>query len=103
MGGGLIHAAVGIWGGFGGCLTKRWGVGLVSGVENGLSGGVDFIGLPEMDLVGGHQANARMVVMAIVPVEKGAKERSGVFDAAKAFWKLQLVFQCLEVAFPRQS
>ena len=78
-------------------------VGGEGGGQGGLAGGVDFTGFAAMDLVGSHQAEAGMVVALIVPGEKGAKEGYGVFDAAKTFWKLRLVFQCLEVAFPRRG
>jgi len=34
-------------------------------IEDGLPGRVDFIGLPVMDLIGRHQADAEMMVVTV--------------------------------------
>jgi len=64
-----------------------------------LTGGVDGAGLAEMHLVGRHQADAGMVMSAVVPIEEIAAERLGILDAAEALGKLRLVFHGFEVAF----
>ena len=52
-----------------------------------------------MDLIRRHQADAGVVMVAIVPVEEVAAEGLCVLDAAEALWELRLVFQSLEAAF----
>jgi hypothetical protein len=46
-----------------------------------------------------HQANAKMMVVAIIPLEKITTEALGILDSAKSFRKLRLILQGLEVAF----
>jgi hypothetical protein len=58
-----------------------------------LASGVDCVSLTVMHLVGGHQANAGMVVILIVPIEEAAAERLGILNAAEALWKLRLAPQ----------
>ena len=67
-------------------------------VECDLAGGVDFVGLTVVHLVGRQQADAGMVVFLIVPGEEAAAERFGVLNAAKTLRKLRLVFHGFEVA-----
>jgi hypothetical protein len=64
-------------------------------IEGRLACGVDGVGLSVMDLVGCHEADAGVMVVAVVPVEEGPTERFGVFDAAEPFGELGLVFQGL--------
>ena len=82
----------------GGFVDEAVGVGLEGLIECFLSGGVDHIGLSVVDLIGGHQADAEMVVILVVAVEEGAAEGLGVLDAAEAPGELGLVFQGLKVA-----
>ena len=79
-------------------VDEAVGVGLEGLVEGFLSGGVDRIGLSVVDLIGGHQADADMVVILVVLVEEGAAEDLGVLDAAEPLWELGLIFEGLEVA-----
>ena len=72
-------------------------------VEDRLAGGVDFIDLPVVDLVGRHQADAEMMVVAVVPGEEMPAEGLGILDAAEPFGKLRLIFQGLEVAFAKRD
>ena len=58
--------------------------------------GVD---LAVMHLIGGHQAEAGVVVILVIPVEEAAAEASGVLDAAEALREAWLVFEGLEAAF----
>src|SRR3546814_5751573 len=67
-------------------------------VEDRLTGGVDFICLAVMDLIGRHKADTEMMMVLVVPVEEMAAERLCVLGTAEAFWELRLIFQCLEVA-----
>ena len=67
--------------------------GFVEGaIEGKLAGGVDGIGLTLVHLIGGHQADAGMVMLLIVPIEEAAAEGLGVLDGAEAFWELRLVY-----------
>ena len=51
-----------------------------------------------MHLVRGHQADAGVMMVLVVPVEEAAAEAPGVLDAAEALWEAWLIFQGLEVA-----
>ena len=49
-------------------------------VEGGLSGGIDGLGLSEVDLVRCHQANAGVMVLFVIPREESAAEAAGMLD-----------------------
>ena len=82
----------------GGLFDEAVRVGVVGSIEGFLALGVDLVGLSVVDLVRRHQADAVMVVIAIVPIEEGAAESLGVLDGAEAPGKLRLVFAGLEEA-----
>ena len=67
------------------------------GVERGLAGGVDCIGLSEVDLVGRHQGDACVMMVFVMSSEEAAAECAGLVDGLEPFWELRLVFQGLEV------
>ena len=62
-----------------------------------LTGGMDGVGLAVMHLVWGHQADADVMVILVVPGEEAAAESPGILDAAETFRELRLVFQGLEL------
>ena len=68
-------------------------------VEGGLSGGMDGLGLSEVDLVGCHQPDAGVMVFLVIPREESAAEAAGMLDGLEVLWKFRLVFQGLEVCF----
>ena len=68
------------------------------GVERGLAGCVDCVGLPEVDLVGCHQADACVMMVLVIPGEEAATERAGLVDRPEPFGELWLIFQRLEVS-----
>jgi hypothetical protein len=80
-------------------LADRSRVGAEGTIEGLLSGGMDLVGLSIVDLIRGHEADADVVVVLIVPGEEVAAELPGVFDAAEALWEPGLILQGLEVAF----
>ena len=59
---------------------------------------MNCVRLSVVHLVWRHQANAEMVVVAIVPLEKVATKTLGILDTAESFWELRLIFHCFEVA-----
>ena len=61
-----------------------------SAVENFLASCVDLVGLTIVDLVRRHQADARVMMIPIIPIEEGAAERLCVLDAAEPLRKLGL-------------
>ena len=63
--------------------------------ESGLPGGVYGFGLTVMDLVGGHQADAAVVMILIVPVEEASAEVFGLLGGFEALWEFRLIFQGL--------
>ena len=69
------------------------------GVERGLAGGVDCIGLPEVDLVRRHQGDAGVMMVARLPGEEAAAECAGRNDGLEPFGEFRLIFQRLEVGF----
>ena len=44
---------------------------------------MDGIGLAIMNLIGCHETEAGMMVIAIIPIEESAAERLGVFDTSE--------------------
>ena len=80
-------------------FDEAFGVGSVGKIEDFLSGGVDFISLSIVNLIGRHQSNSGMMMITIIPVEKVAAECLCVFDATEPLWKLRLIFQSFEAAF----
>jgi hypothetical protein len=74
-------------------------VGAEGAIEGLLARRVDRIDLAVMDLAKRHQAEAGMMVILIVPVEKASTECLGILDAAEALGELRLIFEGLEVAF----
>ncbi len=67
-------------------------------IESALPGGMDGIGLAVVDLVRGHQTEAEVVVVLIVPGEELPAELLGILAAAEALGKPRLVFEGFEVA-----
>jgi hypothetical protein len=62
-------------------------------IESALPGGMDGIGLAVVDLVRGHQTEAEVVVVLIVPGEELPAELLGILAAAEALGKPRLVFE----------
>ena len=58
---------------------------------------MDGIGLAVMHLVRGHQADAAVMVILVVPGEEAAAEGPDILDTAEAPGELRLVFQGFEV------
>jgi hypothetical protein len=67
-------------------------------IQGVLAGGVDCVGQAVMDLIGRHETDAGMVMLAVIPIEEIAAEGLGILDATEALWKLRLVFHGFEVA-----
>ena len=67
------------------------------GVKRGLAGGMDCVGLPEVDLIRCHEADACVVMVFIIPGEEAAAERAGLNDGLEPFGEFRLIFQRLEV------
>ena len=78
-----------------GLLDEALGLGVEGAIEGPLSGGMDVVSLAVVDLVWGHEAEARMVMVLVVPGEEAAAEVLGILNAAEALWELGLVFQSL--------
>ena len=77
-------------GGFWRLVDEAVWVGAEGLSEDFLAGGVEFVGLTVVELVGRHQADAHMVVVLIVPVEESSAEGLGVLDAAEPLGELGL-------------
>ena len=69
------------------------------GVKRGLSGGIDCVGLPEVDLIGRHQADACVVMVLVIPGCEPAAKGAGLVDGLEPFGELWLILQGLEVGF----
>ena len=88
----------------GGRLWRRGGfsvyeavwVGVEGDLEGFLAFGTDLVGLSAVDLVWRHEADAEMVVVAIVPVEEPAAEGLGVLDGTEFIGELGLMFAVLK-------
>lgn len=64
-----------------------------------LSRSDDFAGLTVMQRTWRKQADAAVVMLVVVPVEKTAAERQAVFVAAEAFREFRSIFHRLKLAF----
>ena len=73
-------------------FDEAFRVSLKGAIEDFLASGVDFFDLAVMNLVGRHQTDAGMVVVAIISVEEATNECPCILDAAETFWELRLVF-----------
>ncbi len=62
-----------------GCVEERR-------VEGGLAGGVDLAGMPEVDLLGCHQADACVIIVLIILGEEATAERVGLIDGLEPSW-----------------
>ena len=76
----------GFGGWYGGLFDEALGIGVEGVVEGPLSGGVDVVGLAVVDLVGGHEAEAGMVMVLVVPGEEAAAEVLGVLECSRSAW-----------------
>jgi len=65
-------------------------------IEGGLAGGVDCVGLPEVDLIRGHQADTCVVMVFVVPGEEKAAEGGCPVDGLEPSGELRSMFQRLE-------
>ena len=71
----------------------------VRGVKGGLAGGMDGLGLSEVDLVRCHQADTGVMMLFVIPSEEPAAKRAGLFDGLIVSGEFRLVFQGLEMRF----
>ena len=63
----------------------------VRGVEGGLAGSMDGLGLSEVDLVGRHQPDTSVMVVLVVPSEEPTTECEGVIDGFELLGEFRLV------------
>ena len=66
-------------------------------VKCSLTGGIEGVGLAEVDLIWCHQADASVVMVFVMPGEEAAAKGAGLVDGLEPFWELGLIFQGLEV------
>ena len=59
----------------------------------------DLLGSAVMHVCWRQQAQPRVVVLIVVPVEEIDTETTRIFDAAEAFWKVRPVLERLELGF----
>ena len=64
----------GFGGWYGGLFDEALWLGVEGAVEGPLSGGMDVVSLAVVDLVRGHEAEARMVMVLVVPGEDAAAD-----------------------------
>ena len=69
------------------------------GIQGFLACGVDTVGLPEVDLVGGHQADTSVMMVFVVPCEEPAAEGAGLVDGFEAPGEFRLILHRFEVGF----
>ena len=75
-----------------GCAEKRR-------VERCLAGGIEVVGLTEVDLIRRHQADACVVMVLVIPSEEATAKGAGFVDGLEPFEELWLILQGLEVGF----
>ena len=72
------------------------------GLEYTGSGGDAFGGVAVMDVVRSQQADAAVVVFAVVPVEEGTAVRTGVLVRAEALGEVRPVLERLEMSLGKR-
>ena len=78
-------------------FDKTLGVGLPGSVKDSLASGNE-LGRPAMvDSGRGHQIEAGMVVLVVVPGKELLAEAAGIFDRAEAVGEARTVFQGFEL------
>jgi hypothetical protein len=82
-----IQISVGTAGGFGSLTDEALGVDTIGGVENGLALFEDERGLIVVDHGRGEQAQPRLAVFFVVPVEKSLRKSPAILNAAEAIRK----------------
>ena len=70
-------------------------------IESVLAGGMDGVGLPEVDLVARHQPDAGVMMVFVIPSEETAAESACILDGLKPLGEFWLIFQGLELGLPR--
>ena len=70
-------------------------------IKGDLAGGMDGVGLPEVDLIGCHQPDACVMMVLIIPGEETAAESACILDGLIPLGEFRLIFQGLEMGLPR--
>lgn len=83
---------------FGRFVNESFWVDLECVAESVLARRMNCVSLSVVHLVRRHQANAEVVMIAIVPLEKVTTKTLGILDTAESFWELRLIFHGFEVA-----
>ena len=76
---------------------KALGVGGVGDLKDTRPFDLDAFGVAEMDRGRGVEAESRMAVLMVVPVEETSAEGTAIFDRAKTVRKLRSVLERLEL------
>ena len=66
-------------------------------IKRSLSGGIDCVGLPEVDLIWCHQADACVMVVLVMPGCEPSAESASRVDRLEPPGVFRLIFQRLEV------
>ena len=69
------------------------------GFESCLACSIDRLGLSEVDLIGGHESDARVMMFFVIPRKEPAAEVAGLPNGFKLLGKFRLILQRLEVGF----
>src|SRR4051812_22333673 len=83
----------------GGVANEALGMGGVGGMEHLLPGRVDGGGLSVVDDFRGEQAQARVVVLGVVPGKEFPAEGASLLDGREARRKVRPVFEGLALGF----
>ncbi len=78
-------------------MDESFRVRLVGSIENGLSSGEEFFRLAVVNGSRGHQLEAGVMMLVVVPREELLAETSGLFEGPEAVGEARPIFQCFEV------
>ena len=84
---------------FGALADKSLGCAKERRIEGCVAGGIEGVGLPEVDLIRCHQADASVVMVLVIPGEEASAECACFVDGLEPFGEFRLIFQRLEVGF----
>ena len=70
-------------------------------IKRDLAGGMDGVGLPEVDLIRCHQPDACVMMVLIILGEETAAESACILDGLIPLGEFRLIFQGLELGLPR--
>ena len=78
-------------------MDKAFRMNLVSCAHDAMPGPEHLLCLPVMEHLRGEQADPRVSMFLVIPLEKGLAESPGILDAAETFRKIRSILKGFEL------